>query len=172
MIRLTVVTLAALYTVLHIFGNEDRRPDNVARSEPMALEVVGLSALSVTDQLQVKTESGLSDAKAIELAMAAGKKLRDERRKAPLGTLMVASAEVTSDQADVVEPIASYWYVTGSRVNLREGPGTGNPVIGQVTWGTEAEVLSDQNGWFEIRVADGSASGWIFGKFLNDQRPG
>jgi len=172
MIRLTAVTLAALYIVLYIFGDEARLPDDVARTEPMALDVVGVTALASNEAFNIPVESAISDAEAIELAVAAGKKLRDERKKAPLGSIMVATAETASDVSKIAEPTADYWYVTGSRVNLRQGPGTSNPVVGQVTWGTEAEVLSDHDGWYEIRLADGSVSGWIFGKFLNDTRPG
>ena len=57
-------------------------------------------------------------------------------------------------------------------MNLRQGPGTGNAVVAQVTRGMEAEVLESQNGWYQIRTADGSLSGWISGKFLTEKQPG
>ena len=37
---------------------------------------------------------------------------------------------------------------------------------------TEAEVLADRDGWYQIRTPDGEASGWIFGQFLSEQSPG
>ena len=100
------------------------------------------------------------------MAIAAGAAIREERRSAPQNTFVMAQQELRA------EPEMAYWYVTGSRVNLRGGPGTGNAVVGQVTFGTEAEVLTDRDGWYEIRLADGSASGWIFGRFLNEELPG
>ena len=35
-----------------------------------------------------------------------------------------------------------------------------------------SEVLADKDGWYQIRLADGSSAGWIFGQFLDNQRPG
>lgn len=166
MIRLTVATLAALYGVLHVFGGEDRRPSDVARADSGPLEVVSVAALSTPVQESAFIQSDISDSEAITMALDAGKKLRESRKRPALSSIaVVAASEATASNAQL-------WYVTGSRVNLRRGPGTGNPVVGQVTWGAEAEVLSNENGWYEIRLADGSVSGWIFGKFLNDQRPG
>ena len=53
MIRLTAVTLAALYIVLYIFGDEARLPDDVARTEPMALDVVGVTALASNEAFNI-----------------------------------------------------------------------------------------------------------------------
>ena len=86
------------------------------------------------------------------------------------GPVIAATQPVVTTSAS--EPEMAYWYVTGSRVNLRGGPGKSNAVVGQVTFGAEAEVLTDKDGWFQIRLADGSASGWIFGKFLGEKLPG
>ncbi len=175
MFRLTVATLAALYGVLYIFGDESRRPEQVSRTEPVPLSVVPASVLNAKPaSFDSFTTTMVSESEAVQMALAAGRKLREERKRAPLATIGTASYEVAM-AAEITriaaEPI-DYWYVTGSRVNLRNGPGTGNAVVGQVTWATEAEVLSEENGWYQIRLSDGSASGWIFGKFLNDQRPG
>ncbi|MGR3513106.1 MAG: SH3 domain-containing protein [Paracoccaceae bacterium] len=168
MFKLVAVTLAALYGILWVFGDEARRPDEVARTEPLGLSVVRAEVLpSSTKPILI---TGVSDREAVEMAIAAGKTLREERRAAPKAFTVAA----TSPDVDATEPepTLDYWYVTGSRVNLRGGPSTSNSVIGQVTFGMEAEVLSDRDGWYEIRLADGSAAGWIFGKFLNDKLPG
>lgn len=56
--------------------------------------------------------------------------------------------------------------VTGSRVNLRRGPSTGNPVVAALTQGTRAEVLSRAaNGWVELRAESGH-HGFMSAKFL------
>ncbi len=175
MIKLSVVTLAALFAILHVFGDDTRRPLEVTRSAPVGLEVVDASVLAEAAQSIVIPESTLSETEAVQLAIAAGRKLRLENSKPKLGSLVVASAfaaDTAGEGASSPQPKAPYWYVTGNRVNLREGPGTSNPVVGQVTLGMEAEVLSNQDGWFEIRLANGAVSGWISGKFLNENRPG
>ena len=168
MFKLVAVTLAALYGILWVFGDEARRPPEVARTEPLGLSVIQAEVLPSTTKPILVTR--VSDRDAVEMAIAAGKSLREERRTPPK-TFTIAA---TSSDVDITEPepALDYWYVTGSRVNLRGGPSTSNSVIGQVTFGMEAEVLSDRDGWYEIRLADGSAAGWIFGKFLNEKLPG
>jgi uncharacterized protein YgiM (DUF1202 family) len=168
MFKLIAVTCAALYAILLIFGDETRRPAEVARAEPQGLSVVTPAALTTLERTPVPT-TDISEREAVQLAIAAGKAIREERRNAGPKTIAVAA---TGAVDGVSAPELSYWYVTGSRVNLRGGPGTANAVVGQATFGAEAEVLSDSNGWYQIRLADGSATGWIFGKFLNEKLPG
>ncbi len=170
MFRLIAVTLAALYAVLHVFGDETRRPEVVARSEPLSVGLIQAAYLPVARDVPETTvsEPSISDAKAIQTALDAGAKIRAERKHAPLRGFatdepLVVAAVQEKPQAK------TYWVVTGTRVNLRSGPGTSNAVVGQVTQGVEAEMLADRDGWYEIRTADGATSGWIFGKFL---RPG
>lgn len=168
MFKLIVATCAALYAILLIFGDEARRPDEVARTDTPQLSVITPAALPVLERRPALT-SDISEREAVELAIAAGKAIREERRTAAPRTIAVALTDAVEPQA---APEMSYWYVTGSRVNLRGGPGTSNAVVGQVTFGAEAEVLTDKDGWYQIRLADGSASGWIFGKFLGEKLPG
>ena len=170
MIRLTVATLAALYAVLYVFGDETRRPaEAVSRAEAPALDLPLAGALTETTEVTKVARSRISESEAVRLALEAGHNARNERKAKPMrGSVVLASADPM--QAPAIS--AEMWYVTGARVNLRQGPGTSNPVVGQVTFGMAAEVLDNRDGWYRIRLADGSASGWIFGKFLDDERPG
>lgn len=59
---------------------------------------------------------------------------------------------------------STYAIVTGSSVNLREGPSTNNPVMGQLTEGTRVRVLSVQNGWSQI--ASPLGTGWMSSSYL------
>lgn len=172
MFRLIAVTLAALYGVLYVFGDEARRPAEVARAEPMGFGLLKAAALPFDLGSPKLHVSEISDREAVELALAAGESIREQRTVKPrLGAAATLVAANSTGASDTVSAPA-YWYVTGSRVNLRGGPGTSNAVVGQVTFGAEAEVLGDADGWYQIRLADGSASGWIFGKFLDANRPG
>ncbi len=171
MIRLLVVTLAALYAILHVFGDEARRPD-VARSDPLALDLIK-AAYIPDDEFAAPAlpASEISDSDAIRMALEAGAEARAAQEHAPyLGSVQIAAASDVETTPDVVP--AAYWYVTGTRVNLRSGPGTSNGVVGSLTLGAEAEVLGDDSGWYQIRTADGALSGWIHGKFLAEKLPG
>lgn len=69
-------------------------------------------------------------------------------------TLRASSAAVTGS--------ADRRYVSGDLVNLRSGPGTAYGVVGQLSRGTEVEVLGDNGGgWVRLRALDGGAAGWI-----------
>ena len=52
--------------------------------------------------------------------------------------------------------------VTGSLVNVRKGPGTGNALVGQVARGDELPVLGQDGDWYQIKLANGS-NGWVAG---------
>ena len=59
------------------------------------------------------------------------------------------------------------WEVTGTRVNLRAGPGTAHQVVGQAQLGERMEPLGDTGGdWVQVRRTDGQEA-WIFAKFLD-----
>ncbi len=57
------------------------------------------------------------------------------------------------------EPALELRTVAGSRVNMREGPGTGFPVVDVLSRGEGAEVLAVEGGWARVR-SDGR-EGWM-----------
>ena len=57
--------------------------------------------------------------------------------------------------------------VTGTRVNMREGPGTNFNVITQLVQGDQAEVLeTSANGWVNIRVLATGEEGWMAARLM------
>ncbi len=66
-------------------------------------------------------------------------------------------------QEDVVEePPKDIREVSGTRVNMRDGPGTIYPVITKVSIGKRVEVLDDPGtGWLRLRVLPEQQIGWI-----------
>lgn len=59
--------------------------------------------------------------------------------------------------------------ISGSRVNLRAGPGTGFDVLDQLNADTRVEILEDAgNGWVQLRPVDGGPTGWIADFLLAD----
>ncbi|MBS0123829.1 SH3 domain-containing protein [Thetidibacter halocola] len=60
-----------------------------------------------------------------------------------------------------------YRVVTGARVNLRDGPGTGFAVVTTLSRGQEVEVVQDTgDGWVELRALEGGFVGWMADSFL------
>ena len=51
--------------------------------------------------------------------------------------------------------------VTGSKVNVRSGPGTNFPVITKVNKGVKLTLREQAFGWYKVVLTDGSTTGWI-----------
>ncbi len=71
-------------------------------------------------------------------------------------------------QSDVVpapvvpEPEKDIREISGTRVNMRDGPGTIYPVIGKATLGQRVEILSESGtGWLRLRVLPEQQIGWV-----------
>ena len=81
----------------------------------------------------------------------------------------VTNVSLSNDPQPVVTEAVSidYRVVTGSRVNLRAGPGTRYGVVTQLLQGEEVEILTDDGtGWVELRALDGNSIGWMADAFL------
>ena len=64
--------------------------------------------------------------------------------------------------APVPEPVLDIRQVAGSRVNMRDGPGTGYGIVTSLTEGTEVEVIeTDGAGWVKLRTTDDQFVGWM-----------
>jgi hypothetical protein len=60
------------------------------------------------------------------------------------------------------EPEPDLREIIGTRVNMRDGPGTIYPVIGRVSIGQKVEVLSESGtGWLRLRTLPDQQLGWI-----------
>lgn len=69
--------------------------------------------------------------------------------------------------APVPDPEKDIREISGTRVNMRDGPGTIYPIIGKATIGQRVEVLSDSGtGWLRTRVFPGQQVGWISASLL------
>jgi hypothetical protein len=72
-----------------------------------------------------------------------------------------AAPELAGPLGDVVE-------VTGSRVNMRAGPGVGNAVVGALSRGERAEAIgAPEGGWQQIRALDSGVTGFMFASYLS-----
>lgn len=59
--------------------------------------------------------------------------------------------------------------VSGSRVNVRGGPGTGFGIVGRLDRGDAIKVLQDNGaGWVRFETPDGATTGWMADFLLND----
>ncbi len=79
--------------------------------------------------------------------------------------LLQVETEVQDDvtpTSQVIEPEKDIREISGTRVNMRDGPGTIYPIIAKATIGQRVEVLSESGtGWLRLRLLPGQSVGWI-----------
>ena len=66
-----------------------------------------------------------------------------------------APAQSASSSSNTKPTTARALEVTGSVVNLRQGPGTTHPVVGKVAQGTRLSVLGSTSGWYQVTAPNG-----------------
>ncbi|WP_299643454.1 SH3 domain-containing protein [uncultured Ruegeria sp.] len=150
--------------------------------EPAPAETLVVRAAvepSVSPPPVTKTVAELNEAetKALLSQVAAGLKANPSLFADENVTLTLASLEqgltsleqVTTD-AELptvelpapVEVTKDIREISGTRVNLRDGPGTIYPIIGKARIGQQVEVFGDSgSGWLRLRVLPGQQVGWI-----------
>jgi uncharacterized protein YgiM (DUF1202 family) len=63
-------------------------------------------------------------------------------------------------------------YVSGSRVNLRQGPGTDTSVVATLRRGDAAEIIGEAgDGWMNIREVKSGSVGYMSADFLTASQP-
>ncbi|MBV2359811.1 SH3 domain-containing protein [Thalassococcus sp. CAU 1522] len=103
----------------------------------------------------------LPAASADKLAPLAGEEIEIEIVAARVVT-SAAIAGVTSADA---EP--DLRLITGSRVNMRNGPGTDYSVVGRLVRGDQVEILQNSgDGWVKLRALKGNRVGWMSARFV------
>lgn len=79
------------------------------------------------------------------------------------------SAATPSTPSQDVAPSQDVRVVSGTRVNMRAGPGTDFEVVDQLEQNTRVEVLENAgNGWVRLRPTGGGAMGWVAEFLLAD----
>lgn len=159
MFRLTAVLLAGLYAAFVIWGGDAPVSDvPVTRAEAVPAATPGPIPRPPRD---TSAGSDLTEQEAIEIALAAA--TQDVATAEPA----VTPPAPTAAEAEAVED-TGLWYVTGTRVNLRSAPSSSAPIVGGVSIGDRAEVLSDPGAsWVRIRTERGLEA-WIFARFLSE----
>ncbi|HXF61240.1 MAG TPA: endo-1,3-alpha-glucanase family glycosylhydrolase [Caldilineaceae bacterium] len=90
----------------------------------------------------------------------------------PVQLAAVAAAAPPAPAEPTPAPDAPTAFVNAALVNLRSGPGTDFPVVGQVAAGTPLPITGSdpaQPEWWQVRHGDGEA--WVFGPLVTTGGP-
>ncbi|MBU2956510.1 SH3 domain-containing protein [Paracoccus sp. 1_MG-2023] len=177
---LTLATLVAIWAVLSGYGDDDLRAERRARDAGTvsAAQDAGAEDLTrtvprvETEGAEALTPTTSEENSAVGIVQASSQ--TPERVERFPGPPLEPSPEHAGE-----EPAAApaelgdgpRLYVTGSRVNMRSGPGTGNPVVAALTLGTRVEAMGPTGGsWVEIRTPSGDR-GFMANQFLSPDAP-
>jgi Bacterial SH3 domain len=133
----------------------------------MGLKVIFGQGVPEPDLRRASTELTSSSSSAVSgsVAAASGESVGSETDNQT--SLSDPASEKTSDGAKSVQTVKLY--VTGSKVNLRDGPSLKGKAIGQLAEGTEVELISNGDGWVQIQTPFGP--GWMAARFLSTEKP-
>lgn len=174
MIRLFLLiaaTLAGLYVLLAAFGDPGARPTASQPPEPATAEPPAPPAEEGTlaEALGEGAGTGAEGEPPADLVQASSQTPQQVQRFP--GPPLEPSPEHAGRTSQPAQPLAGaegpILYVTGSRVNMRAGPSTGDAVLTALTAGTPVEALGPTDAaWVNIR-APGGQVGYVSGQFLS-----
>ncbi len=190
MIRLTLLLTAGLIGTMLIFGTDDPSLQSTAIEQrvlpepvkPVVREaVVTLNAPAVEPIAQpVRKEKPTPD-RVVETVLEVTKlDSLDLSTIPPSNDLTEVVADDAAPEPELpeitpeltVEP-SKLLFITGSRVNLRAGPSTGQAIVTQLGLGDRAELLTNTaDGWVQIRHVDSGRIGYMSADFLSPAEPG
>lgn len=168
MLRLTLMLGAAIYAGLVIYS--EPRPAagapgaEVTRAAPSVDPLLSSAPAGGTDE---DAHLALHDGRVLEIA-AVIEPVRMHENGDGIVTVSTLADEMVITSASAGQPDRPIVEVTGSRVNLRAGPSTGNRVLGALSEGQQAELISAlDNGWSHIRAIDSGVEGYMAARFLS-----
>lgn len=80
------------------------------------------------------------------------------------------SVEVQPVPEEKPAPPQIFVRVSGSRLNVRQGPSVDTAAIARVKKGERLAVVGQDGDWFQVRVGD-DKTGWVLGKYVTKEEP-
>ena len=112
--------------------------------------------------------SRAADVPTVVVRADAGARIEPQQvRRAELKSVRFTSNGQERDRVVPRAPNRPEGVVTASAVNLRSGPGTGNPVVGRATQNERLPVTGESDGvWVQVIVAGGQRA-WVHGRYFD-----
>lgn len=181
MLRLTFTLVVALYAGFAIWGDPG---EEQAEAAPKT-EVLQLSASAAPISIDAPTADPTPEVTRTETAdivvpspaaiaaatpppaLKEANPLGEPRRISLVDPALSATPASFSPEAPAPAETSRFMEVTGSRVNLRSGPSTGNAVVDSLVRGTLVEPIGEeQNGWIQLRAIESGVTGYMAARFI------
>lgn len=86
---------------------------------------------------------------------------------APAPAPVVARVEAVASPAEAQALPVSY--VNTNSLNVREGPSTDTVVVGRLSRGEAVSVVSEQDGWYRIKLEGDGIEGFVAARLMTDK---
>jgi len=182
----------SMYLTLLIFGAPPQEGTDVAVETP----AVGAGPVETVARDTPSVEEDTVEAKPVAVAETTTAEIATAIASSPVSVTSLTPAVVTAPLPETVElatatsepvqvaetapvetapveptAISQIWTVTGSRVNLRDLPGTNGAVIGQTRRGNSAEIIELlDNGWARVFILESGLEAYMSADFLSDRQ--
>jgi Bacterial SH3 domain len=181
MFKLTALLCAAMYCVFLVAG-EDRgqlRPGlalaaSVARAAPETTEPMVViaaapeapTAVVVTPEVVAQPASAPADVAPVSTPVTVAAATSPATEQAIEDTVFSLANYADNTTTPLAEPAAQspagLAFVDAESVNVRQGPGTDNPVLTRLSRGEAVTIVStDQTGWAYIRIEGDGIEGFM-----------
>jgi uncharacterized protein YgiM (DUF1202 family) len=119
-----------------------------------------------TTEMDVYALSPVDEVGVVEVASASAADVLASGSMVSTGNVFVTGPGI-EPTAGVSMGVNGTATVTGTRVNVRTGPGTNFPVVTQVNTNDVVTLKDQAFGWYRVVLSDGSTTGWIAGWLLS-----
>lgn len=157
----TVRTIAASQPIAAASATALAEPVTTSRETELLIRVAASPATDASDRAPAPQTERATDPAA--------------SHQAPAATTVPVAADPAPEAAPETagEPaMAPLQVVTGSVVNVRNGPGTAFAVLDKLSDGTRVEVIATRGGWSKIRFQNEDTPqprvGYMFSRFISD----
>jgi hypothetical protein len=135
----------------------------IAPEKPDAVAEAVAEALETTPELAASLQDDSGEEPAVQLVSLSQSGTLFAQ---PIERLEVVDPAPSQAASETVRDIR---WITGSRVNMRNGPGTQYSILDKLVEGDEVEVLDDLgNGWVKLRTINEGRVGWMADFLLSD----
>jgi hypothetical protein len=164
MLRLTLMLCAAIYAVLVIYSDGRPRTDGASAADAGIAAAPGRSAPAWSEGAGRLVTA---DGRSLEIAAVIDPvSMREDSRT--IRRVSTRAPDTVTASASAGQPEAPLVEVTGSSVNLRAGPSTGDAVLDALARGARAELIAASgNGWARIRTVETGTVGYMADRFLS-----
>ncbi len=121
------------------------------------------NALQLDEQITKLIQEKFSDVKINSVKLLIGTLVVGSLSFLPNAETFAATNTKSAYSSQV--PAVKTATVTATKLNMRSGPSTANPIMHVLWQGNVVKIIGESNGWYQIRLSDGRV-GWSSGQYL------